>query len=299
MTPTIDTHGGFTRLATTIGGVIAALFLAVYAAVAMPASAHADPSVISYSADNATWGGMEKIPAFQGELIPGGELTTTFWAKNTTSTGGTLQAYLGNWTTSANMQAYVRAEINNSAGQQINLVQGVAEAGTELKSVHLNPGDTAKVMLVVGMPSTAGNETQGGSVDPDFSLDFEVDAAKLPTTTTVTGLNAVNNGSTIALTATVAPNGATGQVQFKDGTVNLGTPVALVNGVATINRSFNTNGAHPITAVYLSDATHETSTSEVHTVTVSSVTPEPGTGSSGSSGSADFGSLSNLFGSGS
>ncbi len=301
MTSTINTHGGFMRLATVIGGVVAALFLAVYTAVLMPASAHADPELLSYSADNSTWGGMEQIPDFEGQLIPGGEVTTTFWAKNGTTTGGTLQAYLGNWTMSENMQAYVRAEINNAAGQQIDLVQGVAEAGTKLKEIHLNPGDSAKVMLVIGMPADAGNETQGGNVNPDFSLDFEVDGAKLETTTTIAGPAAANKGTNVTLTATIDPSAATGQVQFKDNGQAFGSPVALVNGVATINRSFSTDGAHSITAEYLGDATHANSTSAVHTVTVSSVTPDPdgngSSGSSGSSGSADFGSLTSLLGS--
>lgn len=296
MITSLHTQGGRRRLATALGGAVAALVMAIYAAVLMPASAHADPNYLEYSADNTAWGGMDQIPALTGTLAPGQEVSSTFHARNSGTEAGTLQVYLGNWTTSANMQAYVRAEINDAAGVVVDLVNGVAVPGTELQSIHLAPGQSAKVMLVVGMPDDAGNETQASAVDPHFSLDFELDAAavKEATSVTISGATAANKGTNVELIAAVAPNSATGQVQFRDGGVALGDPVDLVNGVATVNRSFNEDGAHPITVEYLGDDAHLTSTSAVHTVTVSSVTPEPG--GTGSAGSIDMGSLSSLLG---
>ncbi|MFD1814520.1 Ig-like domain-containing protein [Rhodococcus gannanensis] len=267
MTSTINTQGGLARLATVIGGAVVAMFLAV-SAVLMPASAHADPTVIQYSADNSTWGGMEQIPALSGELIPGSESTSTFWAKNTTTQGGRLQVYLGNWTTSANMQAYVRAEINDETGTTVALVNDVAAPGTELKSIHLNPGETAKVLLVVGMPLDAGNESQNGTVDPDFALDFELDPAAAATTTAITGVTSATVGTPVDLTATVTPAGATGTVQFKDGATDLGGPVTVTAGVATYSHTFTAAGVHDITAVYSGDSGFATSTSVAHQVTV-------------------------------
>ncbi|MFC9789094.1 Ig-like domain-containing protein [Rhodococcus sp. NPDC127528] len=269
MTTSINTQGGFTRLATAIGGAVAALFLAAFAAVLMPAAAHADANLIQYSADNSTWGGTDQIPALQGTLIPGGEATSKFWAKNTTATGGTLQVYLGNWTKNApDVQAYVRAEINDATGGIVNLVQGVAEPGTELQSIHLAPGQSAKVLLVVGMPTTAGNESQNASVDPNFTIDFEVDPAGVATTTTVTGPATATTGVAANLTATVTPAEATGTVQFRDGTTDLGGPVTVTNGTATLAHTFTTQGARSITAVYSGAAGFETSTSAAFTVTV-------------------------------
>ncbi|MGW4477598.1 Ig-like domain-containing protein [Rhodococcus triatomae] len=267
MTSTINTQGGPARLATVIGGAVVALLLAV-SAVLVPGSAHADPTVIQYSADNATWGGMEQIPALSGELVPGSEATSTFWAKNTTAQGGRLQVYLGNWSTSANMQAYVRAEINDQSGDIVALVNDVAAPGTELESIHLNPGETAKVMLVVGMPLEAGNETQNGTVDPDFALDFELDQAAATTTTAVTGVTSAVVGTPIDLTATVTPADATGTVQFKDGATDLGGPVTVTTGVATYSHTFTTPGVHAITAVYSGDSGFAPSTSVAHQVTV-------------------------------
>ncbi|GAA4482324.1 hypothetical protein GCM10023094_32010 [Rhodococcus olei] len=275
MTSTINTQGGFTRLVTVIGGAVAALFVAVYTAVMMPASAHADPSVIQYSADNATWGGMDQIPALSGDLIPGGEATSAFWAKNTTDQGGTLQIYLGNWSMSENMQAYVRAEINDATGQLVDLVNGVSLPGTELQSIHLAPGDTAKVLLVVGMPAGAGNGTQNGTVDPNFALDFELDPAPVATTTTLTGVATSIVGTSVELTATVDPSTATGTVQFKDGATNIGGPVTVTDGVARYNHAFTTAGTHEITAVYSGGVGFATSTSAAHTVTVTEAQKTP------------------------
>jgi hypothetical protein len=271
MTSTINTQGSVARTATVIGGAVAALFLAL-CAVLVPATAQADPSVIQYSADNSTWGGMEQIPALSGELIPGGESTSTFWAKNTTSDGGRLQVYLGNWTASENMQAYVRAEINDETGDIVDLVNDVALPGTELKSIHLNPGETAKVLLVVGMPADAGNESQNGSVDPDFALDFELDPAAVSTSTTVTAAPTAVVGTSVELTATIDPSDATGTVQFKDGATDIGGPVAVTAGVASYTHTFTVAGAHDITAVYSGDTGFATSTSAAHTVTVSDPT---------------------------
>lgn len=298
MSTFINAQAGPKRLVTAIGSALAAMFLAAFAALMMPAAAHADPTVLEYSADNSAWGGMDQIPGLDGLLIPGGEATSTFWAKNSTSNGGTLQVYLGNWTKNApEVLAYVRAEINDVSGTVVDLVNDVAEPGTALESIHLAPGQSAKVMLVVGMPESAGNESQDASIDPDFALDFELDAAPVVTATAVTGPATANTSAGIELTATVAPATATGTVQFKDGTTNLGTPVTLTNGVAKITQIFETAGGHSITAVYSGDAANATSTSAPHVVTVTAT--GGGDGSSGSLdlGSLDSGSLSDLFGS--
>lgn len=294
MTTLINAQGGFKRLATAIGGAVAALFLAAFAAVMMPAAAHADATVLEYSADNVAWGDMSLVPALDGELIPGSEATSTFYAKNSTSQGGTLQVYLGDWTkTAPDMQAYVRVEINDASGATVDLTNNLATPGTELKSTHLNPGETAKVLLVVGMPIGAGNESQNQSVNPDFALDFELDAAAVATTTTLTGPATANSTTAFELTATVAPAGATGTVQFKDNGVNIGIAVPLTDGVAKRSQILSAAGAHSITAVYNGADGFIASTSEVLTVTITTTPVEPGTGSS----SGSLGNLGAIFGS--
>ncbi|HEX9075336.1 MAG TPA: Ig-like domain-containing protein, partial [Anaerolineae bacterium] len=72
-------------------------------------------------------------------------------------------------------------------------------------------------------------------------------------------------GQTVWFTATVsvAPPGSgtpTGSVQFKDGAVNLGSPVAVANRVASISTAGLSVGTHVITAVYGGDGNFNAST---------------------------------------
>ncbi|MFC9789686.1 Ig-like domain-containing protein [Rhodococcus sp. NPDC127528] len=91
------------------------------------------------------------------------------------------------------------------------------------------------------------------------------------TTTTLAAPATADNGATVDLTATVSPATAGGSVQFKDGDVNLGAPVALAGGTATLPHAFDTDGAHSVTAVYLGAPGIAGSTSAARTVTVTTV----------------------------
>jgi hypothetical protein len=51
-------------------------------------------------------------------------------------------------------------------------------------------------------------------------------------------------------TARVAPTNATGTVQFKDGTTNLGTPVPVIGGIAVGPVSVLGKGQHQLIAVF-------------------------------------------------
>ncbi|MFC7450498.1 Ig-like domain-containing protein, partial [Rhodococcus daqingensis] len=89
------------------------------------------------------------------------------------------------------------------------------------------------------------------------------------TTTTLTVPASANVGAAVELKATVAPAGAAGTVQFKDGAANIGGPVAVNAGVATLSHTFDAAGAKSITAVYSGGAGFTGSTSAAATVTVS------------------------------
>lgn len=78
-------------------------------------------------------------------------------------------------------------------------------------------------------------------------------------------------GSNVAFTTAVTPAGATGAVQFKDGGVNLGSPVAVSGGTATYNTSSLTAGAHSITADFVGTGSFGSSTSNTLVHTVSTV----------------------------
>ena len=64
----------------------------------------------------------------------------------------------------------------------------------------------------------------------------------------------------------------TGTVQFMDGSVALGAPVALSNGVATFSTNALSVGSHSLTAVYSGDAANAASTSAQVSVSVTQAT---------------------------
>ncbi|MDV7352282.1 Ig-like domain-containing protein [Rhodococcus oxybenzonivorans] len=76
-------------------------------------------------------------------------------------------------------------------------------------------------------------------------------AAAVATTTTVAVQGVAATTCQVTLTATVAPPPMGGTVQFKDGNVAIGAAAAVAaNGTASINHTFNTAGAHVITAKF-------------------------------------------------
>src|SRR5207249_4922647 len=71
----------------------------------------------------------------------------------------------------------------------------------------------------------------------------------------------------VTFTATVSPLGATGTVQFLDGSTVLGV-VGVASGTASLMTSSLAPGAHPITSVYSGDANYGASSSAALSQTV-------------------------------
>jgi sugar lactone lactonase YvrE len=146
-----------------------------------------------------------------------------------------------------------------------------------------NPGSNGVLLGSVavsnGKATFAFSSTVGGthniaavySGDTNFmnatsSLLSEV--VRLATSTTVSAPSGSSvYAQPVTFTAAVAPAGATGTVQFLDGTTSLGT-AALSSGSASLSTSALTGGTHSITAVYSGDPANAGSTSSVWTQTV-------------------------------
>jgi Bacterial Ig-like domain (group 3) len=143
------------------------------------------------------------------------------------------------------------------------------DGSTSLGAATLS-GGTASVSvttLAVGAhPITAtynGDANNSASVSAPLSLTVN----KVASTVTVTSSqNPSSFGPTVTMTATVTPSSATGNVQFLDGTTNLGV-AALSGGVAALAFS-PAVGVHSITVVYSGDANDSGSTSTPLTQTV-------------------------------
>jgi hypothetical protein len=73
--------------------------------------------------------------------------------------------------------------------------------------------------------------------------------------TLATNKNPVRHNDTVIFTASVASEGATGSVQFFDGSALLGA-ITLSNGSASFSWVRPAAGTHAIQAVYGGDATH-------------------------------------------
>lgn len=174
--------------------------------------------------------------------------------------------------------------------------------GVSVGTAPVGTGDGVAILqhtfTSAGTPSVVAKFTGTTGFTASTSGAFDVtvkapDTRQSSTTTLgVTGDAVV--GKTMTFTASVAPAAATGTVQFKIGTELVGAPVAVVNGVATVTHTFDAVGTHGITAVYSGDNGHKESVSGP---TVVNITAAGNPGTPGGSGSADFGSLSNIFGS--
>ena len=112
--------------------------------------------------------------------------------------------------------------------------------------------------------------------------------------TSSTTLNAsaasLTPGQTLTLAATVSGYAPTGSVQFKDGGVDLGGTVTLVDGSASYATNTLIVGSHSITAVYSGDPNNAGSTSAVASVSVAAVAGPSG-GVGGGATSADIPTL--------
>jgi len=105
---------------------------------------------------------------------------------------------------------------------------------------------------------TNGDYSAGAGWDYTTGFgSFDVAATATLTRSTVTvsaSPKSVIAGQSVTFTATVTGNSPTGTVQFQINGVNFGSPVQLVNGVATLTTSqLTVTGTDTITAVYSGD----------------------------------------------
>ncbi|RVW02250.1 Ig-like domain-containing protein [Rhodococcus spongiicola] len=114
-----------------------------------------------------------------------------------------------------------------------------------------------------GAPGFVGSSAGAQTVTVTDPVDPVVE-----TTTTVSVPANAETGAEVTLTASVAPDHATGTVQFTDGGVDIGSPVMVSNGVATLQHTFSTAGSHNISAIFMGGEGFTDSTASAQTVTV-------------------------------
>jgi len=215
--------------------------------------------------NSPTFAGSPRGPLV--EPSPGQFLGTTYHG-GVSGFGVVFRLTLSNATTTS-----LTASPNSSVfGQQITLTATVSSSGNPSGNVEFFDGNTSlgqaavsggtatlnKSGLSVGAHTISAHYFGDGSFLPSNSQNVSVTVSRSQTTTTVgSSPNPSSRKQVVTVTATVvpvAPGGGTpgGQVQFFDGKKKLGT-ASLANGIATLHVTFNSMGAHDLTATYVGD----------------------------------------------
>ncbi|UUE25495.1 Ig-like domain-containing protein [Rhodococcus qingshengii] len=207
------------------------------------------------------------------------------------SSGGGLNAGGQAWATvNVVSQAGTATAVTSGAaatvGQSTDLVAQVSPAPTG-GTVQFKDGGTdigAPVAVVNGVATLPHTFTAAGdhsiTAVYDGVLEFltstspartvSVAAADVQTTASLTVPSSAVEQTSVALTANISPAANGGTVQFKDGGIDIGGPIAVTGGAATLDHTFTTAGSHSITAVYSGTAGFGGSTAQAQTIEISS-----------------------------
>ena len=169
-------------------------------------------------------------------------------------------------------------------GVAIGGPEAVTAGAAGLSHTFTSAGAHSITAVYSGGAGVVGSSAQARTVNVTDPVPSDV------TTETVVTAPAdavVNKSVTLSATVSSVQNGGT--VQFMDGDTPIGDAVAVVNGIAALNHTFTTTGAHSISAIYSGAAGFTGSTSAAHAIQIKAATGG-GTGSlgSGSAGSSDF-----------
>jgi YVTN family beta-propeller protein len=150
------------------------------------------------------------------------------------------------------------ATLSAGATGTVTFMDGTTVLGTATVSDGTASFSTST--LSVGTHSITAAYSGDGNYNGVTSPALSQAVNKTATTVTVTSSrNPVPSGSSVIFTATV-PAGATGTVQFLDGTTALGTGT-VSSGTASFSTSTLLVGTHSITAVYSGDGSYNGATS--------------------------------------
>lgn len=148
----------------------------------------------------------------------------------------------------------------------VQFKDGTSNLGAPVSLIGSTATFTTSALAIGTHPITAvygGDATNAGSTSSILNQVINSSGATPTTTTLVSSVNPSTVGQSVTFTATVSGNSPTGTVQFRDGGVDLGAPVALSAGVATLATSSLAAGTHPITAAYSGDGANLASTSPI------------------------------------
>lgn len=172
-------------------------------------------------------------------------------------------------------------------GQEIGAPVTVSAGVARLPHTFTVAGAHSISAVFSGIPALDGSTAATRIVNVTTPAPTDAETA-----TALTVPASAVSGTSVTLWASVVSSGPVrGTIQFFDGATPIGEAVELVDGVATVQHSFTTSGAHPISAVYSGAEGLTASTSEARTVAVSALDTTPGgTTGTGSLAGLPFGS---------
>ncbi|ATI34284.1 hypothetical protein CPI83_21190 [Rhodococcus sp. H-CA8f] len=191
--------------------------------------------------------------------------TTTLVGPSTASTGEAL--------------SFTASVSTGAAGGTVQFKEGGRDLGPSVPVDATGKATTMPTFNVAGEYSItavfSGSGNYLGSTSNAQTVNVKAPAPTDQQTETVLTVPAdAKTGTAVGLSVAVTPSPVGGTVQFKDGSGNLGSPVPVVEGKASIMHEFASVGTHDITAVYSGATGFLTSTSAAHSVSVTAPAAE-------------------------
>ncbi|MBH5142890.1 Ig-like domain-containing protein [Rhodococcus erythropolis] len=191
--------------------------------------------------------------------------TTTLVGPSTASTGEAL--------------SFTASVSTGAAGGTVQFKEGGRDLGPSVPVDATGKATTMPTFNVAGEYSItavfSGSGNYLGSTSNTQTVNVKAPAPTDQQTQTVLTVPAdAKTGTAVGLSVTVTPTPVGGTVQFKDGSGNLGSPVPVVEGKASIMHEFASVGTHDITAVYSGATGFLTSTSAAQSVSVTAPAAE-------------------------
>ncbi|MGZ0141184.1 Ig-like domain-containing protein [Rhodococcus qingshengii] len=191
--------------------------------------------------------------------------TTTLVGSSTGSTGEAL--------------SFTATVSTGAAGGTVQFKESGRDLGSPVPVDASGKATTTPTFNVAGEYSItavfSGSGNYLGSTSNAQTVNVKAPAPTDQQTQTVLTVPAdAKTGTAVGLSVTVTPTPVGGTVQFKDGSGNLGSPVPVVEGKASIMHEFASVGTHDITAVYSGAAGFLTSTSAAQSVSVTAPAAE-------------------------
>lgn len=194
--------------------------------------------------------------------LPAGATTTTVVASLNPATVGQYVTFTATVTGSSPTGTVQFMDGSSSLGAPVALTGNAAA----LTLSTLSAGAHSITAVYSGDSSNSANTS---------AILSEVVNLTAMTPAIASSLNPATAGQSVTFTSTVPGNSPTGTVQFMDGGISLGAPVALTGGAASLPFSRLSVGTHAITAVYSGDSSNAAGSSPILNEVVSAAATAP------------------------